>query len=124
MKSILIIDDDEAVLQLFSGYLGRKGYTVFQAANGREGLRQLESARPDVVITDIMMPEMDGLEIIRELRKERPDIPIIAISGGMRNATISFLPHAKTFGACKVFEKPVALNKLLQGVQELLGESG
>jgi CheY-like chemotaxis protein len=124
MKTILIIDDDEAVLGLFSQFLEAKDYAVLQAADGREGLRLFDTDPPDLVITDIMMPEMDGLEILQNLRKTSPDLPVIAISGGMRNATINFLPHAKTFGACRVFEKPVALSDLLQAVEELLGGTG
>jgi len=124
MKTILIIDDDKAVLGLFTQALENNGYSVVQAADGREGLRLFEVAPTDLVITDIMMPEMDGLELIPKLRKKSPDLPIIAISGGMRNATISFLPQAKIFGACRVFVKPVSLSVLLQAVKELLGESG
>jgi CheY-like chemotaxis protein len=123
MKTILIIDDDEAVLVLYTRYLESKGYTVLQAADGREGLRLFEATPPDLVITDIIMPEMDGLELIPKLRKKFPNVPVIAISGGMRNATITFLPHAKTFGACRVFEKPVDLSDLLQAIKELLGET-
>jgi len=124
MKTILIIDDDKAVLGLFTQALENNGYSVVQAADGREGLRLFEVAPTDLVITDIMMPEMDGLELIPKLRKKSPDLPIIAISGGMRSATISFLPQAKILGACRVFIKPVSLSELLQAVKELLGESG
>jgi DNA-binding response OmpR family regulator len=123
MKSILVIDDDAAILNLFTQYLESRGYRVRQAPDGRKGLKALEAEPTDLVITDIMMPETDGLEMIQTIRKSRPGLPVIAISGGMRNATISFLPHARTFGADRVFEKPVPLAELLAAVQELLGES-
>lgn len=121
MALILVIDDDESVLTLFQQFLESNGYAVALAANGREGLVQMHRNNPDLIITDIMMPEMDGLEIIREFRAHHPELPVIAISGGMRAAPINFLPHAKKFGACRVFEKPVALAELLKAVQELLG---
>jgi CheY-like chemotaxis protein len=121
MALILVIDDDESVLTLFQQFLESNGYAVALAVNGREGLEQMHRNNPDLIITDIMMPEMDGLEIIREIRALHPELPVIAISGGMRAAPINFLPHAKKFGACRVFEKPVALAELLKAVQELLG---
>jgi CheY-like chemotaxis protein len=75
---------------------------------------------PDLIITDIMMPEMDGLEIVTHIRKHHPSLPVIAISGGMQRASMNFLPLAKKFGACRVFEKPVSLVQLQEAVDELL----
>jgi len=121
MALILIVDDDPTLRTLFEQYLTNSGYSVALAADGREGLDLMRQQKPDLIITDIMMPEMDGLEIIREIRAHHPELPVIAISGGMRAAPINFLPHAKKFGACHVFEKPVALAELLKVVQELLG---
>jgi len=123
MARILLIDDDSSVQLLFHQYLTSAGYDVVQAENGLEGMARLHEQKPDLIITDIMMPEMDGLEILQAVRKEYDDLPVIAISGGMRNAPINFLPHAKVFGACHVFEKPVPLDVLLSAVKNLLGES-
>ena len=123
MARILLIDDDPSVQLLFHQFLTTEGYEVVQAENGVEGMARLHEQKPDLIITDIMMPEMDGLEILQAVRKDYEDLPVIAISGGMRSAPINFLPHAKVFGACHVFEKPVPLDVLLKTVQGLIGES-
>lgn len=123
MPHILLIDDDETIQLLFHQFLTSEGYEVTQAMNGVEGMQCISEKVPDLIITDIMMPEMDGLEILQAVRKTHPDLPVIAISGGMRSAPINFLPHAKVFGACNVFEKPVPLDILRSAVKDLLGES-
>lgn len=120
MAHILIIDDDSSVLHLFGQFLEENGYSVALAANGKEGLSMMHQQRPDLIITDIMMPEMDGLEVIHEVRMQHPDLPVIAISGGMRIRPMNFLPHAKKMGACHVLGKPVELGVLLATVQEVL----
>jgi CheY-like chemotaxis protein len=120
MAHILVIEDDSAVQTLFGQLLEGEGYTVSHAADGTEGMRLLQQQKTDLIITDIMMPEMDGLEVIQAVQDTHPKLPIIAISGGMRAVPINFLPHAKKFGACRVFEKPVVLADLLTAVRELL----
>ena len=75
---------------------------------------------PDLIVTDVMMPEKDGLEVVLELRRNHVELPIIAISGGMRLATMDFLPMIRKFGAGKVFYKPVDLDELLLAVREAL----
>jgi len=120
MEHILIIDDDEAIRSVFEQFLEGTGYSVETAEEGKEGLRKMKARTPDLIITDIMMPEMDGLEMVTFIKKNHPDLPIIAISGGMQAAPVNFLPMAKQFGACKVFEKPLPLKTLLDAVQELL----
>lgn len=122
MARILLMDDDEKIRTVFKRFFEGKGYTVDCAADGKEGLRLLEAEPPDLVITDIMMPEADGLEVVLTMRKMKLGIPIIAISGGMHAMPMDFLPMVKKFGAVKVFYKPVELEKLLKGVRELLGE--
>jgi CheY-like chemotaxis protein len=122
MKHILIIDDDPSILLLFSQFLESAGYSVASAPDGTEGLRSVKAEKPDLIITDIMMPEMDGLELLMEIKRNHPGIPVIAISGGMKIRPISFLPQAKKLGARHIFQKPVALAELLQAVQELLSE--
>lgn len=121
MKRILVIDDDEMIRIVFKRFLTGKGYVVTCAENGEEGLGLLESENPNLVITDIMMPGTDGLEVVLSMREKHPNIPVIAISGGMTLAPMDFLPMVKKFGAVKVFYKPVELEDLLEGAQELLG---
>jgi CheY-like chemotaxis protein len=120
MNHILVIDDDPSVLSLFDQFLESTGYSVALAPDGREGFRSIRKKKPDLIITDIMMPDMDGLEVLMELKNKHPDIPVIAISGGMKIQPVSFLPQAKKFGTRRVFQKPVALADLLKAIQELL----
>lgn len=123
MAHILLIDDDPAVQELFVQVLKGAGYTVTLASDGREGMRRMREETPDLIISDIMMPDMDGLEVLMELRAEKPELPVIVISGGMRSSAFSFLPHAKKMGASLTFEKPVDMDVLLKGIQDLLGPS-
>jgi DNA-binding NtrC family response regulator len=120
MKHILIIDDDDGIRSVFEQLLENKGYSVETASEGKEGLRKMHARKPDLIITDIMMPEMDGLEVVQKIRDHHSELPVIAISGGMQASAMNFLPLAKRFGACKVFEKPVELAKLLEAVETLL----
>lgn len=122
MKRILIIDDDKMICTVFERFLKKQGYAVNCAADGQEGLRLLDTESPDLVITDIMMPVTDGLEVVLSMREKHPDIPIIAISGGMTSGPIDFLPIVKSFGAIKVFYKPVELKDLSESIREFLGE--
>jgi len=122
MPRILIVEDDEVVRNIFSRFLASQGHEITCAFNGREGLRILESERPDLVITDIMMPETDGLEVVMAIRKMPEQIPVIAVSGGMHAMTTDFLLVAKKFGAKKVLYKPVELQELLAAVNETLAE--
>ncbi len=122
MKNILVLDDDPSILSLFGQFFESAGYSVTLAPDGKEGLRSVKAKKPDLIITDIMMPEMDGLELLMEIKRHHPEIPVIAISGGMKIQPVSFLPQAQKFGARRVFIKPVSLADLLQAVQELLGE--
>jgi len=122
MNTILLIDDDPTIQEVFSQFLTGQGYEVLQAENGKLGMKMLEEQKPDLIITDILMPEMDGLEILLLIRKMHEDIPVIAISGGMRSLPVNFLHQAKLFGASHVFEKPVPLNVLQNAVTELIGE--
>jgi len=121
MANILIIDDDPSIRTVFKRFLEKHGYSVEIAADGQEGLHKFAAHTPDLIITDIMMPNKDGLEVILVLRKEFPDMPVIAISGGMRSAPMDFLPMAKRFGVQRVLYKPIELGDLLEAVQGELG---
>lgn len=124
MPKILLIDDDPTVQNVFGQFLRGAGYEVETADNGKKGMMMMEADRPDLIITDIMMPEMDGLEILLKIRKMHDNMPVIAISGGMRALPINFLHQARVFGARQVFEKPVPLGVLGSAVKELIGEGG
>ena len=123
MAHILVIDDDEAIKKVFEQFLIHLNHRVETASDGKEGLAKMKADAPDLIITDIMMPEMDGLELVQAIRNYDPTLPVIAISGGMQTSAMNFLPLAKRFGACEVFEKPVTLTKLEAAVDKLLSIS-
>lgn len=119
MTHILIIDDDEQILKMLKQAIERKGYQVTTAINGKQGIRLYKEIHADVVITDIVMPEMEGLEAIRKLRKEHEDVKIIALSGGGFVSPDEYLKLAEQFGAKYAFAKPVDLNELIAAIKEL-----
>ena len=120
MALILLIDDDPTIQMLFSQFLTSQGHEVVQAENGKFGMQLMEQHKPDLIITDILMPEMDGLEILMAIRASNSSVPVIAISGGSRQLQIDFLRQAKLFGARHVFEKPVPLDVLRKAIDDLL----
>lgn len=124
MKRILVIDDDDQLRQMIRQILERSNYEVLDAPNGKVGIDIYRREPLDLVITDIFMPEKEGLETIRELCREYPDIKIIAISGGSpKTEGFSSLQFAKGFGALRTLAKPFFREELLQVVRELLGET-
>lgn len=120
MKHILVIDDDAAIRDLLEYLLTRHGYRVTLAENGVQGEEQVAMEKPDLVITDMMMPEEDGMELLMHMRKQRPTLPIIAISGGMRDYAYNPLPVAQKLGASFTFLKPLDVNEVLRAVQTIL----
>jgi len=122
MARILVIDDDEQVLDMLYESLTREGYDVLKASNGEQGLRLYREKSVDLIITDIIMPEKEGIETIIELRQDFPNVKIIAISGGGRAGTKDYLQMAKIFGVQRTFTKPVAREQLLDAIKELIKE--
>ncbi|GIX49050.1 MAG: transcriptional regulator [Candidatus Tectimicrobiota bacterium] len=120
MTRILVIDDEDQMRGMLRQALERAGYEVEEARNGREGLWRYRQAPVPLIITDILMPEKEGLEIIRALRREYPDVKIIAISGGGRTGNLNFLDIAAKLGAHRTLQKPFGLRELLQAVRELV----
>ena len=97
MRKILIIDDEPYILLMLKKMLEKAGYEVDMASNGQQGMELFEKDNADLVITDIIMPDKEGLEIILEMKKQRPDLKIIAISGGGRISPESYLECATHF---------------------------
>ncbi|MCC6141836.1 MAG: response regulator [Nitrospira sp.] len=110
MASILVIDDDEALRLLLREMLETDGHRVREAANGREGLALYRAQPADVVITDILMPEQDGMEVILELTREFLDARVIAMTGA--SGKQNFLSVAKLFGARHILEKPFSADQI------------
>ena len=121
MPNILIIDDDVTVQDVLFEMVTIEGYHAIVAQNGLIALKLLESNEVDVIITDIVMPEKEGLETILYIRKHYPDIPIIAISGGARIKPESYLDLAKQFGARFTLAKPFLHKELMKAVRMCLG---
>lgn len=123
MKKILVIDDDVQCNQLVCRFLKSSGYEVSSAFDGAEGLKMFRKEMPDLVITDLYMPEKDGLETIMELRRTDQKIRILAMSGGSIKMNITdMLDTAEMFGADAIMAKPFNLETFLQKVIELLDE--
>jgi YesN/AraC family two-component response regulator len=118
-KKILIIEDEESVRHMMRLVLEKTGCSVLDAPNGREGLKAYHQNRPDLVITDIFMPEMEGLETIMALRRENPGVKIIAVSGGGASG-YDYLPAALKLGCSRALAKPFTQRELLSAVRDLL----
>lgn len=120
MAAILVIDDDEAVRKLIAMILERDQHRVVEAANGVSGIKAFKAAAFDLVITDLIMPEQEGLETIRELRKDGGRVRILAISGGFPGNPIDILDMARSLGADAALGKPFTPASLLAEVDSLL----
>ena len=120
MAKILVIDDDPSILTMLKKMLEREGYEVDIACNGSEGLDKIEDSPPDLLITDIVMPEKEGMELIFYLRRKKPELKIIAISGGGRFNYEGYLTSAKYLGADLVFQKPLIHKEFVQAVSDLI----
>ena len=120
--TILVIDDDEQMRALLRQVMEWAGYEVIEADNGRTGLASQRKHHADLVITDLIMPEQEGLETITTLKKEFPQLKIVAISGGGRIGPEAYLPTAQELGAHRVFSKPFDVRELARTVRELLGD--
>jgi len=118
--SILIIDDDAAVSRTLSLILTRAGHQVTTVTSGRKGLELLTQNGFDLVLTDIIMPELDGIEAIRRIRTDHPGLRIIAMSGGGQIDKADFLHMAEALGADRVLEKPVRSERLLELVGSVM----
>ena len=113
---VLLIEDDTSVRRIVRKMLERGRHEVIEAENGRVGLDRLRDGAFDLVITDIVMPEMDGLETLIELRKLYPTLTVIAMSGGGRTGNMDFLGSAEKLGASAVLHKPFTIDMLITAI--------
>jgi DNA-binding response OmpR family regulator len=119
MARILLIEDYDLVRSMLRDTLEFAGHTVIEARTGAEGLDRFRKGGADLVITDIVMPDKDGLVVVRALREQVPPVPIIAISGA-RNSAEDYLDLAYRMGALKVLLKPFTSAALIAVIDELL----
>jgi len=116
-KHILVIDDDDMVRSFVSKALEMSGYTVSLATNGFEAMVIFKKFKLDGIITDLLMPERDGIETILEIRRHAPNIPIVAISGGFNSMSSVYLKTAEHLGADEVLSKPFSVEQLLAALE-------
>lgn len=117
--SILVVDDEPELRDLMTRVLKRGGHQVTCAANGLEASRAVANQHFDVVVTDVIMPEKDGIQVINELRRKYPQVKIIAMSGGGHVSRDQYLKIAKGLGAHALLEKPFSNDELLATVEAL-----
>ncbi|MBC7369069.1 MAG: response regulator [Undibacterium sp.] len=114
--AILVVDDEEELRDLIRHVLERAGYSVACAANGLEASLLIARCQFDVVVTDMLMPDRDGLELITEIKAKHPALKIVAMSGGGQIGSDQYLSMAKGFGAHVLLRKPFAYQALLAAV--------
>src|SRR5512145_2703940 len=120
MARILVIDDHEDLCAFLQELLQSEGYAVNVAPDGNSGIEVQRRVPADVVITDIFMPDKDGVETIHQLRTEFPGVRIIAMSGGGAvSKQVDYLAMAREFGADRLLSKPFEANELLKAVREV-----
>ncbi len=119
-NSILIVDDEDAVRQVIRRKLEQCGYDICEAADGAEAINALRTIPFDLVITDVIMPEKDGIQTLDFIRKECPTTPVIVMSAPSNQL---YLESALGLGASRAFSKPILLEELAGAVKQLLAES-
>jgi DNA-binding response OmpR family regulator len=119
---ILIIDDDDLMRLTIKSTLKKFGCAVIEAENGNRGVTLFKNERPNLVITDMLMPDKEGLETISEIRAIDPKAKIIAMSGGGSSKNMKFLQLAEKMGASRIMSKPIKPDELLSAVKNLLDE--
>ena len=123
MARILIIDDEPQIRSMLTLMLEREGYEVVEAPDGVEGIKVYRQNPADLIITDLIMPNKDGIGMIIDLKKEFPDVKIIAMSGGGLNKPDGYLKGAKKLGASCTLTKPIDREEMLRAVRDILKDS-
>ncbi len=120
MATILLVEDDDLVRDMLTQVLERSSHHVVCAANGEEATEALKNNKPDIMVTDIIMPKKSGITLISEVKNRHPQMEIIAISGGGRLDPTGYLDLSETLGASVSFEKPIDNTALLMAIDLLL----
>jgi DNA-binding response OmpR family regulator len=120
MPGVLIVEDDKELREMLKMALLRNDFTVFEADNGKTALAGFKPQLTDIVVTDLIMPEEDGLKVVIKLREMKPSIKIIAISGGGKVGPGSYLNLARALGADATYSKPFSINELVSKIKQLL----
>ena len=121
MANILVVDDSSIDREIIKIILVQNGHNIIEAANGKEAMAHLQANPIDIVVTDIFMPEMDGLELAMEVRKSSATKGLIAISSGGRVVKgMQYLEHIKEFGADLSLEKPIVATTLINALDQIL----
>jgi CheY-like chemotaxis protein len=121
MATILVIDDDTTARTVIVEMLTENGHQTVEARDGDEGLELFNEGKFDIVITDLIMPNVEGIETIIKLKKRHPAVNIIAVSGGGRISAVDHLSLAEKFDVNKTLTKPFRKDDLLKAVDEILG---
>ena len=120
MPGVLIVEDDKDLREMLKLALLRRGFTVLEAENGKDAITHFKPLITDLVVTDLIMPEEDGLKVVIKLREIKPSIKIIAISGGGKVGPGSYLNLAKALGADAIYSKPFSIKELIINIEHLL----
>jgi DNA-binding response OmpR family regulator len=120
MPGVLIVEDDKELREMLKLSLSRRNFTVFEADNGKSAIAHFKPTITDLVVTDLIMPEEDGLKVVIKLRELKPTIKIIAISGGGKVGPVSYLNLAKALGADAIYSKPFSISDLITKIEQLL----
>lgn len=118
MVKVILADDDDNVRFALSAALRKAGFEVVEAKNGGDRVFEEQIADTDVVVTDILMPDCDGIELITKLRTQSPTLPVIAMSGGGRISGANYLETADALGAKAIFHKPFDTEDLISAIQD------
>jgi CheY-like chemotaxis protein len=124
MKCVLVVDDVPAIRLVLKKILSRAGYSAIEAGDGAEALSLLGTCRPDVVVTDIWMPGVDGLQLLETLKREWPGIAVVAMTGGApQKSQEASLERARNSGATQLLMKPIDKDELVAAVKQALNAS-
>ena len=121
---VLYIEDNAENRMLARAVLEADGYTMLDAPDGRAGLRMHATQPADLIITDLFMPDYDGIETILELRRTDPTAKVVAVSGGGFGGSLDLSADARSLGALRTFRKPLNGQEVLEAVREILGPGG